>query len=126
MVQWDPAVCTSFASSVCVECEYGDGLMEASTKVPEKSHRDLAQNLDMKLHTDYGCLAGPILFGSNLSYVSPFLSFGMGTHTLIHCILKICNLTFDLTGTHNQEFALSLRRDFGLLKCWNCHDYGES
>ena len=56
----------------------------------------------------------------------PILSFGMGTHTLIHCILKICNLTFDLTGTHNQEFALSLRRDFGLLKCWNCHDYGES
>lgn len=123
--QQDLVLFTWYQFWTCVECEH-DGVIEASIRVTGKKAmeawpRSWAWNSiqTMVALLDLSC------FVSSFSYASPFLPFGMRPITLSHDVLKTCNLTFDLTGAHKQEFALGLRRDFGFLKCWNCYGYGE-
>lgn len=33
------------------------------------------------------------------------------------CMLEVFNFGFGFTGNYNKEIVLSIRRDFGLLKC---------
>lgn len=41
----------------------------------------------------------------------------MGTFTLYHFILGLCNLILAFTGVHSYEFALSPTGDFDLYFC---------
>jgi hypothetical protein len=42
-----------------------------------------------------------LAFVPSFLFVAPFISFGRGMFTLLHCILEVCKFLFEFTRVHS-------------------------